>query len=204
MLPKHIRASQISMNITQIPIDTPQTSPRHLKTSPGKSSCQQTTTDANKHPQTPSDTDRCCLSMTGGVCWRVLLSVDIVSSLEMSEGCLGDIWGYMSDIHRHQRCSDVFGGYLGSPSLHYGAVTLLWHSPERHNFFHLTIMRHQNIKMSIYKGDKNHLVMQLFCFLVPVRKILNNTVALDHPVVHFLRSNFFDFTKIGIVTPIPI
>ena len=99
--PKHIRASQISMNITQIPIDTPQTSPRHLKTSPGKSRCQQTTTDANRHPQTPSDTDKCCFSMSGGVCWRVLLSVDIVSSLEMSEGCLGDIWGYMSDIHRH-------------------------------------------------------------------------------------------------------
>ena len=77
----------------------------------------------------------------------------------------------------------MFGGYLGSPSLHYGAVTLLWHSPERHNFFHLTIMRHQNIKMSIYKGDKNHWVMQLFCFLVPVRKILKNTVALDHPVL---------------------
>ena len=76
----------------------------------------------------------------------------------------------------------MFGGYLGSPSLHYGAVTLLWHSPERHNFFHLTIMRHQNIKMSIYKGDKNHWVMQLFSFLVPVRKILKNTVALDHPV----------------------
>ena len=76
----------------------------------------------------------------------------------------------------------MFGGYLGSPSLHYGAVTLLWYSPERHNFFHLTIMRHQNIKMSIYKGDKNHWVMQLFCFLVPVRKILKNTVALDHPV----------------------
>ena len=36
--------------------------------------------------------------------------------------------------------------------------------------------------MSIYKADKNHWVMWLFCFLVPVRKILKNTVALDHPV----------------------
>ena len=102
----------------------------------------------------------------------------------MSEGCLGGVYGYLSDIHGNLRCSNVFGGYLGSPSLQYGAVTLLWHSPERHNFFHLTIMRHQNIKMSIYKGDKNHWVMQLFCFLVPVRKILKNTVALDHPVVY--------------------
>ena len=50
-------------------------------------------------------------------------------------------------------------------------------------FSNLTLLRHQNIKMSIYKADKNHWVMWLFCFLVPVRKILKNTVALDHPVV---------------------
>ena len=49
-------------------------------------------------------------------------------------------------------------------------------------FSNLTLLRHQNIKMSIYKVDKNHWVMWLFCFLVPVRKILKNTVALDHPV----------------------
>ena len=100
----------------------------------------------------------------------------------MSGGCLRGVYGYFSGFHGNLRCSDVFRGYLGSPSLPYGAVTLLWHSPERHNFFHLTIMRHQNIKMSIYKGDKNHWVMQCFSFLVPVRKILKNTVALDHPV----------------------
>ena len=43
-------------------------------------------------------------------------------------------------------------------------------------------MRHQNIKMSIYKVDKNHWVTWFFCFLVPVRKIWKITVALDHPV----------------------
>ena len=90
----------------------------------------------------------------------------------MSEGCLGGVYGYLSGIHRNLRCSDVFGGYLGSPSLQYGAVTLLWHSPERHKFFHLTIKRHQNIKMSIYKVDKNHWVKGFFCFLVPIRKKL--------------------------------
>ena len=52
-------------------------------------------------------------------------------------------------------------------------------------FSNLTLLRHQNIKMSIYKVDKNHWVMWLFCFLVPVRKILKNTVALDHPVFYF-------------------
>ena len=64
---------------------------------------QQMTTNANRCQQTPSDTDRCCLSMSGGVCWRILSSVDILTSLEMSGGCLGDVCvvsgGYLSGIH---------------------------------------------------------------------------------------------------------
>ena len=111
----------------------------------------------------------------------------------MSGGCLGGVYGYLSDIHGNLRCSNVFGGHLGSPSLQDGAVTLLWHSPEKHNFFHLTILRHQNIKMSIFKVDKNHWVFQFLC-AHQIRKILKNTVALDHPVfevnVFISRLNF--------------
>ena len=47
---------------------------------------------------------------------------------------MGGVWGYLSGIHGNLRRSDVFGGYLGSPSLQYGAVTLFCHSPERHDF----------------------------------------------------------------------
>ena len=94
--------------------------------------------------------------MFEGVWGCLLASVEILSSLEMSWGCLGGVLGYLSGIHGNLRRSDVFGGYLGSPSLQYGAVTLFWHSPERRDFFHLTIPRHKNIKMSIYKLDKNH------------------------------------------------
>ena len=54
---------------------------------------------------------------------------------------MGGVWGYLSGIHGNLRRLDVFGGYLGSPSLQYGAVTIFWHSPERHDFFHLTIPR---------------------------------------------------------------
>ena len=57
-------------------------------------------------------------------------------------------------------------------------------------------MRHKDIKMSIYKGDKNHWVMQLFSFLVPVRKILKNTVALDHPVVYIFDQSITSLYKI--------
>ena len=73
----------------------------------------------------------------------------------MSGGCLVGVWRYLSGIHGNRRHSNVFGGYLGSQSLQFGAVPLFWHNSERHNFFHLTIMRHQNIKMSICKLNKN-------------------------------------------------
>ena len=40
------------------------------------------------------------------------------------------------DTHQTSpRHSDVFGGYLGSQSLHYGATTLFWHSLGRHDLF---------------------------------------------------------------------
>ena len=94
--PKHIRVTPISMNVTQTPPDAHQTTPRHPpdthQTSPGSRRCQQTTTDTNRQPQTPKDTDKCCLSTSGGVCWRLLSSVGISCSLEMSGGCLEDVW----------------------------------------------------------------------------------------------------------------
>ena len=55
-------------------------------------------TDANRHRQTPQNTERRCLSMSGGVNWRLLLSVCMSCSMEMSGGCLWDIWGVSGDI----------------------------------------------------------------------------------------------------------
>ena len=85
---------------------------------------------------------------------------------------LGGVWGYLSDINRNWRHSYMFEGYLGFHSLQYGAVTLFWHSHETRNLFCWTILKHQNIKMYIYKVDKNHWVKGFFCFLVPIRKKL--------------------------------
>ena len=107
----------------------PQTSSRHPpdtpQTSPGNPRCHQTTTYANRHRQTPLDTDRCCLSMSGNVCSCVLSSVNILYSLGMVGRCLGGVWwvseGCLSGIHGKHRHSDVFGGILGSQSLQYGA-----------------------------------------------------------------------------------
>ena len=73
-----------------------------------------------------------CLCVSVGVCWYVVFLGDATG---LSGGCL-------SDIHRNWRRSDVLGGYVGSQSLQYGAKTLFRHSPERHKFCHLTILRH--------------------------------------------------------------
>ena len=117
---------------TRHPPDTRQTSPESMR-------CQQTTTDTNRQPLTPQDTDRCCLSKSGGVCWRLLLSVGISRSPERYRGCLGDVWWVSGgirvvfmEIGGTRMC---LGGYLGSQSLQYGATTLFWHSPEKHDLF---------------------------------------------------------------------
>ena len=53
----------------------------------------------------------------------------------VSMECLVGVWVYLSGVHGNRRQSDVFGGYLGSQALQYGAKTLFWHSPERHDLF---------------------------------------------------------------------
>ena len=83
----------------------------------------------------------------------------------------------------------MFGGYLGSESLQC-AKTLIWHSPKRHNFFHLTIQRHQNIKMVACKLSKNYCVMPSFVSFRFVRDIFLVTVVFYHPVVALLDSVF--------------
>ena len=80
------------LDTPRYPPDIPQTPPRHL----------QVAGDVNRREQTPTDTTRCtqtalvsvfgCLGLSVCVWWRLLLSVGISCSLEMSGGCLGDIW----------------------------------------------------------------------------------------------------------------
>ena len=111
--PKHIQAPPFSMNTTRIP----QTSHRH-----SQDICREhdMPTDANRHRQTPQDTDRCCLSMSGGFDWPLLFSVCMLCSLEMAGGCLwdvwgvsGGVWGYLSGIRGNRRRLDVFWGVSG-------------------------------------------------------------------------------------------
>ena len=99
-------------NTPRHPPYIPQTPPRHLQGAGDANRQQQTPPDTNRQPQTPKDTDKCCLSTSDGVLWRLLSSVGISCSLEMSGGCLGDVWwvsgGYLKGIHGNRRHSDVF------------------------------------------------------------------------------------------------
>ena len=129
--------------------------------------------------QTYSNSTFLCHGVSGGVCWCLLVCC-------VPWRCHRVVWGvsegYLSGIHRNWRRSDVFGGYVGSQSLQYGAKTLFRHSPERHNFCRLTILRHSNIKMVAYKLSKNGWVMPFFVIFRLAREKLLVTVALDHPV----------------------
>ena len=101
--PKHIQAPTDSMNDTQIPSDTPryptdipQTSHRHLQTSPRNTTCQQMTSDANRYRQTCSSSTCQCLAVSGGVCWRLFACHvpwrGLGSVWGMSGGVSGGIW----------------------------------------------------------------------------------------------------------------
>ena len=92
--------------------------------------------------------------MSGGVCWRLLSSVGMLCSLELSGGCLGDVWvvsgGVLSGINGNWRRSDAFWVYLGSQSLQYGAKILIWQSYETCDVLspdHTETLKYQNLPM---------------------------------------------------------
>ena len=72
--------------------------------------------------------------------------------------------------------------YRSGQALYGVANALYWKSSERHIFTHLTVLKHQNTKTSLYKLSENHWVFALFDFFWSFRKILKSTVFYDHPV----------------------
>ena len=73
-------------------LQAPPETPRHLQGTQNAIRRQQMQTDTPTGVrQTLFDTDRCCLSMSGSVCWCLLSSVNILCSLEMAGRCLGGL-----------------------------------------------------------------------------------------------------------------
>ena len=73
--------------------------------------------------------------------------------------------------------------YRSGQALYGVAKALYWKSSERQISTHLTVLKHQNTKTSLYKLSENHRVFALFEFFGFVRKRLQFTVYNDHPVL---------------------
>ena len=133
-------------------------------------------TGAATHPWTAfwSAWDRLLVSF--GVCWCLLWSKIVPRYLE--EGIVS-IW---------VKCMYVYGVWMcvrefWSVHAFYGAANALyWKCLKRQNSTYLTLLKHQNTKTSLYKLSKNHWVITLLENFGSVRRKLQSTVFLDHPV----------------------
>ena len=102
-----------------------------------------------------------------GVCWHVLASFVVWRYLD---GVWGVVWGYMSDVFGYIRCLHVSGGLSRCSALVGWRIHTVMAWPRKARFFHLSILRHQNIKMSIYILCKNGWVLPFFSFLMSVKE----------------------------------
>ena len=73
--------------------------------------------------------------------------------------------------------------FWSAQALHGETNALYWKCIKRQNSTHLTLLKHQNTKTSLYKLFKNHWVITLLEILGSVRRKLQSTVSLDHPVL---------------------
>ena len=141
----------MSMYTTQIPPDTSQTPPRHPPDIPWEhgmptdnNRCQETLPDFLKQHLSVSWVLWGCLLASVGVCWHFMFHRD---AMGLSGECLGGVWVNLSWIHGNWRCTNVFGGYMGSQSLQYGVKTLFCHSLELYGFLatdHTETSKYQN------------------------------------------------------------
>ena len=91
------------------------------------------------------------------------------------------------------KCMYVYGVWMcvrefWSVHAFYGAANALyWKCLKRQNSTYLTLLKHQNTKTSLYKLSKNHWVITLLENFGSVRRKLQSTVFLDHPVLQLLK-----------------
>ena len=98
------------------------------------------------------------------------------------------------------KCMYVYGVWMcvrefwSFHALYGAANALYWKCLKRQNSTYLTLLKHQNTKTSLYKLSKNHWVITLLESFGSVRRELQSTVSLDHPVVKGLATNRVDFS----------
>ena len=118
-----------------------------------------------------------CLLVSGGVCCCPELSRDTWRRW---------LWAYGWSVCMFMGFGCVFNTnrVFWSVQALYGAVNALyWKCLKRQNSTHLTPLKHQNTKTSLYKLSKNHWVITLLEIFGSVRRKLQSTISLDHPVL---------------------
>ena len=81
--------------------------------------------------------------------------------------------------------------YISVQAMYGAGNALYWNDSERQNSMHLTLLKYPNTKTSLYKLSKNHWVIAFFKNFGSVRKKLQFTVLLDHPVVYGFQMGYF-------------
>ena len=143
----------------QFPWISHRTPPRHPpdnpKASPGNITCQKTTTDTNRHCQTPQDTAMCHVLECA---WQCLLGPVVVCCcqsacrvpwvcLELPGGCLVRFSGYLGGIYENKRRWDVFGGFDGFSVLAIWSQHTILAQPWKAKLFspdHTETLKYQN------------------------------------------------------------
>ena len=135
---------------------------RHLlQVSRDTSGQQQTPNNTNRRCQTPKKAVQGCVAVYDyvDINWRLLVSDDVLyclirhkCCLQRSEGCLRSfsrgIWVLFIDLFKVWMHIRV---YRRVQALYCVANALYWKSSERQSFTHLTVLKHQNTKTSLYE-----------------------------------------------------
>ena len=79
--------------------------------------------------------------------------------------------------------------YMSVQAMYGAGNALYWNDSERQNSMHMTLLKYLNTKTSLYKLSKNHWVIALFKIFGSIRKKLQFTVSLDHPVMYSSESD---------------
>ena len=72
--------------------------------------------------------------------------------------------------------------HLSVQALYGTAIALYWKISERQNSTHMAFLKPKNTKTSLYKLSKDHWVIAFSKNSQSVRRKLQSTVSLDHPV----------------------
>ena len=118
--------------------------------------------------------DRLLVSV--GFCWCLLLSWIVLRYLGER---IVSIWVKCMYVYGVWMCVREFWSFH---ALYGAANALYWKCLKRQNSTYLTLLKHQNTKTSLYKLSKNQSVIMLLEFFGSVRRKLQSTVSLDHPV----------------------